>query len=308
VSLQAFVQTLLALLLAPAPSPAPSDERERPTAREKAALVVISGLPAPTGVGGVFVRRWNTDAPRPPGTLVFVDQEGGEIRAFPELPPFAAASAYGSAAEAEASGRATGRALSRNGIHVDLAPVLDSAGGPLGSRHFGRTGLALGFVRGLESTKAAACPKHFPGLGSAPLSTDNAPRVHARVLEEELGAFRRAIGAGVRCVMLSHAFYRRFDGRRALTAPAAYRLLRRLGFEGVAITDSLSVVRARWPVWWARRAALAGADMLLFTSPHDARRAIRALVPLARRGALDDAVQRILKVRRSLGFSLPNGW
>jgi beta-N-acetylhexosaminidase len=308
VSLQGLVQTLLALFLTPGPPPAPPAEREGPTAREKAALVVVSGLPAPRGVGGVFVRRWNTTAPRPPGALVFVDQEGGDVRAYPGLPPFRPASGYRSAAEATAAGRATGRALGGRGVNVDLAPVLDSAGGPLGSRHFRRPGLALGFVRGLESTRTASCPKHFPGLGSAPVSTDNAPRVAARVLEGELDGFRQAIRAGVRCVMLSHAFYQRFDDRRALTAPSAYRLLRRLGFGGVAITDSLSVVRGRWPVWWARRAALAGADLLLFTSPDDARRAIRALVPLARRGALDDAVQRILKLRRSLGLSPPNGW
>jgi beta-N-acetylhexosaminidase len=308
VSIQAFVQTLLALLLAPVPSAGPPAERASPTAREKAALVVVSSLPAPRGVGGVLVRRWNTTAPRPPRALAFVDQEGGDVRAFRSLPPTRPASAYETAARARAAGRATGRALWRRGVHVDLAPVVDLASGPVGSRHFRRPELALAFARGLESTRTASCPKHFPGLGSAPVSTDYAPRVRGRVLARELAAFRRGIRAGVRCVMLSHAFYERFGGRRALTAPGAYRLLRRMGFDGVAITDSLSIVRGRWPVWWARRAALAGADMLLFTSPDDARRAIRALVPLARRGALDDAVQRILKLRRSLGLGAPNGW
>jgi beta-N-acetylhexosaminidase len=308
VSLQALVQTVLALLLAPVPPSMPPETRPAATAREKAAFVVVSGLPAPQGVGGVIVRGWDRSARRPPGALVFVDQEGGEVRAYPGLPPGQAASGYRSVAHARAAGRAAGRALRRSGVHVDLAPVVDAAGGPLGSRHFLRPGLALGFIRGLESTKTASCPKHFPGLGSALVSTDNAPRVRARVLARELDAFRRAIRAGVGCVMLSHAFYSRFDGRRALTAPRAYRLLRRLGFHGVAITDSLSVVRGHWPVWWARRAALAGADLLLFTSPTDARRAIRALVPLARRGVLDDSVRRILELRHSLGLSAPDGW
>jgi beta-glucosidase-like glycosyl hydrolase len=108
--------------------------------------------------------------------------------------------------------------------------------------------------------------------------------------------------------MTSHALYDRFDGRRGLTTPGVYRLLRRLGFEGVAITDSLSVVRGRWPVRWARRAALAGADLLLFTSPEDARRAIRALVPLARKGLLDEHVRRVQSLRRSLGLADESGW
>ena len=73
----------------------------------------------------------------------------------------------------------------------------------------------------------------------------------------------------------------------------------------MAITDSLGIVSGRWPVKWARQAALAGADLLLFTSADDARRAIRALVPLARRGVLDDAVRRVLRFRETLGLTTP---
>jgi hypothetical protein len=41
--------------------------------------------------------------------------------------------------------------------------------------------------------------------------------------------------------------------------------------------------------------------MVLFTSPAHARRAIRALLPLARRGELDEHVARVLRFRRMLG-------
>jgi beta-N-acetylhexosaminidase len=304
----ALVEAALALFVAPTPPQQPLDDVARLAPRQKAALVVVSGLPAPRGVAGVLVRRWNGAAPRPRDAIVFVDQEGGMVRAFPTLPPQSDASSYTSREEAAASGRAAGRALRAAGIHVDLAPVLDADSGPLGPRHFRRFELGLAFARGLEAGGTTACPKHFPGLGSAQVSTDDAPRVGARTLSGELRAFRAAIRGGARCIMVSHAFYDRFGGRRALTAPPAYRLLRQLGFEGVAITDSLSVVQGRWPVRWARSAALAGADILLFTSPTDARRAIRGLVPLARRGALDDAVRRVLRLRRSLGLRPQPGW
>jgi hypothetical protein len=78
----------------------------------------------------------------------------------------------------------------------------------------------------------------------------------------------------------------------ALTSPATYRLLRELG-----------IVRGPWPVTWARAAVHAGADLLLFTSADNVRRAIRALVPLARRGLLDDAVRRVVRFRESLGLT-----
>ena len=81
--------------------------------------------------------------------------------------------------------------------------------------------------------------------------------------------------------------------------PGAYRLLRDLGFEGVAMTDSLDVVRGHAREW-AVAAARAGADLLLFTSGADAARAIRVLVPLARNGELDVHVARVLRFRQAV--------
>jgi beta-N-acetylhexosaminidase len=300
----ALLQAVLGAISAPAPS---ADPVATMTARQKAALVVVSGLPAPHGVAGVLVRRWNTDVPRPRGALVLVDQEGGDVRAFQDLPPAKPAAAYRDGREARAAGRQAAKALRRAGVHIDLAPVLDLGTGPLGGRHFVAPALGVAFAGGLEEGGLAACPKHFPGLGSAALTTDEAPRVRARVLPRELRAFRSAIRSGVRCVMVGHALYERLGGR-AVTAPGAYRLLRRLGFQGVALTDSLSIVRGPWPVRWARQAVRAGADLLLFTSPRDARGAIRALVPLARRGLLDEHVRRVVRLRRSLGLSARPRW
>ena len=271
------------------------------TPSEKAALVVVSGLPAPAGVGGVIVRRWDRDVSRPAGTLVFVDQEGGEVRAFPSLPPARSAARMDSVEEAFAAGRQTGRALRTAGVHVDLAPVLDEPDGPLGARHFDRPEYGVAFARGLAAGRAGACVKHFPGLGSAAVSTDERPHVNAAVRESEVRAFRAAVEAGVPCVMTGHAFYRRLGRFRASLEPRTYRLLRSLGFEGVAITDSLNIV-GKTPAYWPTRAIRAGADMLLFTSATSARAAIRQLLPLARRGELDSAAARVLRLRaRYLG-------
>jgi beta-N-acetylhexosaminidase len=265
------------------------------TPQQKAALVVVSGLPAPTGVGGVIVRRWDRDAPRPPGALVFVDQEGGAVRAFPDAPPSKDAASFATPAEALAAGRATRRALRTRGVHVDLAPVLDLRG-PLGARHFRRPSLGIAFARGLGD---AACVKHFPGLGTAAVSTDERPHVDARIRAADLAPFAAAIGAGVPCVMTSNAFY---GGARyrASISPVTYRRLRTLGFDGVAITDSLSIVRAAPVERWSRQAIRAGADLLLFPSPAHARRAIASLLPLARTGELDVRVARVLRYRSRL--------
>jgi len=266
------------------------------TPQQKAALIVVSGLPAPRGVAGVIVRRWDRNLARPPGALVFTDQEGGTVKTFPELPPAKWARAMTSAREAFLSGRATAAGLAQAGVQVDLAPVLDLPDGPLGSRQFRSPRFGVAFARGLAAGRVGACVKHFPGLGSLPVSTDNRPYVQGRVRDADLKPYRAAVEASVPCVMVGHGVYPSLGPRRATLEPAAYQLLRSLGFRGVAMTDSLGVVHGH-AAEWAVAAARAGADLLLFTSGRDAATGIRAILPLARRGELDDQVARVLAFR-----------
>ncbi|MFL5927038.1 MAG: glycoside hydrolase family 3 N-terminal domain-containing protein [Gaiellaceae bacterium] len=222
----------------------------------------------------------------------FADQEGGRVRALPNAPPSRDAADYRTPAEALRAGRETRVALRSAGVDLAFGPVLDAPDGPLGSRQFRSGPIAVAFARGLGD---AACVKHFPGLGTAAYSTDARPHVDAHVRPQDIAPFRAAIRAGVPCVMVDHAFYgTRF---RASLEPSTYRRLRALGFDGVAITDSLSIVHDAPVERWAPQAARAGADMLLFTSPAHAARAVRALLPLARRGELDAHVERILRLR-----------
>jgi beta-glucosidase-like glycosyl hydrolase len=222
----------------------------------------------------------------------FADQEGGRVRALPTAPPALDAADYRSAAEAFRAGRETRAALRRAAIDVDFGPVLDAPDGPLGSRQFRTGSIAVAFARGLGD---AACVKHFPGLGTAAYSTDARPHVDAHVRPQDIAPFRAAIRGGAPCVMVDHAFYgTRF---RASLEPSTYRRLRALGFDGVAITDSLSIVHDAPVERWAPQAAGAGADMLLFTSRAHAARAVRALLPLAERGELDEHVERIARLR-----------
>jgi beta-N-acetylhexosaminidase len=251
------------------------------TPQQKAAMLVVT-----TTHPGVFAGA---------ARIVFADQEGGLVKAFPSAPPDRAARDYASAADALREGRRTAQALPALGVDVALAPVLDAPDGPLGSRQFRSAAIGVAFARGLGKR---ACAKHFPGLGTAAVSTDERPHVDAHVRPRDLAPFRAAIRAGLRCVMVGHAFYgTRF---RASLEPGTYRLLRSLGFDGIAITDSLSLVRDAPVERWAPQAVRAGADIVLFTSRAHARRAIRALLPLARRGELDEHVARVLRYRAEL--------
>jgi len=139
----ALVHAVAALVVAGRPAVADL------TPRQKAALVVVSGLPAPTGVGGVLVQRWNHNAPRPPGALVFVAQEGDATRAFRELPPARPAAAYTTEAQALAVGRARRTARSARA---------SSAGRALASRS----------PAALPRPAKAPAPSTSPGSGRRP--------------------------------------------------------------------------------------------------------------------------------------------
>jgi beta-N-acetylhexosaminidase len=267
------------------------------TPQQKAGLLVVSGLPAAPFAGGVIVRQWDRDQRRPPGVLVYADQEGGAVKTFPSIAPWRAASEIRDKEQAYAAGLETARGLRNAGVTVDLAPVLDLPDGPLGSRQFASPLFGVSFARGLADGGAAACPKHFPGLGPLPVSTDERLYVRGRLRDGDLAPYRAAIEAGVPCVMVGHGIYRNLGRRRAVLEPAAYRLLRSLGFDGVAITDSLGVLGSDLAPLWAVEAVRAGADLVLFPKAADAARAVRALVPLARRGELDDHVRRVLLFR-----------
>ncbi len=241
-----------------------------------------------------------------PAPLVAVDQEGGEVKRFPTLPPdrspleIARAGAQAAAAE----GAATGRALSELGIDVDLAPVLDVPGVDgafIASRAYGddserAAALATAFGTALQGEGVAATAKHFPGLGLAVENTDlgaSAIDASRAELEPELAAFETAIGAGFELVMASNATYPALDP----DAPASQSrrviggLLRdRLGYDGVVITDDLGAGALTAAGLDEEAAALgaagAGADLLL-TALSDGATAHRAVRDAIVSGGLD---------------------
>jgi beta-N-acetylhexosaminidase len=260
-----------------------------------------------------------------PALLVATDQEGGEVKRLPEGPPDSPPGelgADGDEAEARAAGRQTGRYLSRLGINVDLAPVLDvpaSTASFISTRAFGTDPRAVArigsaFAEGLAEGGAIAVAKHFPGLGAAVANTDlepstiDAPR---RSLAEDLAPFRQAIAARVPMVMLGHAVYRALDPEHpaALSSRIVGGLLRgELGFDGVVISDDLgagavgaAVSEREAPV----AAALAGIDILLFADTSDSRPALDALREATAQGELgraasEDSLLRILELKGSI--------
>jgi beta-N-acetylhexosaminidase len=255
-----------------------------------------------------------------------VDQEGGDVKRLPQGPPNASPAQLGQSGDenqARDEGKATGSYLRGLGINVDLAPVLDVArpGGVIAAteRGFGSTAqrvaaTAVPFAQALQQGGVAASGKHFPGFGAARENTDFAvqriglPKQRLRVVDE--APYRTFIAAGGDLVMLSTAIYPAFSPDPAAFARsiATGELRRRLGFEGVSISDALETVAVE-NFGGAAKAGLAGAragtDLLLFAALAPAERAWRALVAKLRAGALDRdefeaSAQRVLELRARL--------
>jgi beta-N-acetylhexosaminidase len=208
--------------------------------------------------------------------LVAVDQEGGPVRRLRFAPPTLAAAEMTTPTTALAQARAAAAALRATGVGIDLAPVADvlsTSRSFLGTRSFGSdpamvAGLVRAFVHGLQGSHVAATAKHFPGLGSAVVSTDDRAVTIARsaaFLEARLAPFQ----AGTKLVMVSNASYPALDpsGSPAVFSHAIVTDLLRgqLGFDGVVVTDALDAKSVASAPHAGARALAAGVDLLLYS-------------------------------------------
>jgi beta-N-acetylhexosaminidase len=286
------------------------------------------------GVGGVFLAGHNarsTDqvralgdelqsgsAPRP---LIATDEEWGRVSSFRDLLGSTSSprtqAATRTPRQVRAAARDLGGSLADLGVDWNFAPVADlddgPAGGVIGDRAFAAApdtagDYARAFARGLGAAGVLPTVKHFPGHGAVPGDIDPHSKTVesdaslARLRDRHLRPFDKLITDGVPVVMLNHVTYTALDDLPASMSPRAYGLLRDLGFEGVAITDSIGMgaIHRQWDFPQATvQAVRAGADAVLATDGNQARRMRNQLTRAVESGKLeeqrlDEAAARML--------------
>ncbi len=232
---------------------------------------LISGL----RVGGLILFKRNVESPSQlaelarsaqklardggqPPLFIAIDQEGGQVaRLGPPFTQFPGTPPVTSAVEAVRFAEITAAELASAGINMNLAPVLDVAPAGFDSvmakRAFASdpervAQLGALVIEGLQSRRIMAVAKHFPGIGRTTLDS----HLDLPVLDADLPSFERfdfipfraAIEKQVAGVMLSHIFYSRLDPEwpASLSPRIARGLLRkRLGFNGIVVTDDLEM-------------------------------------------------------------------
>jgi beta-N-acetylhexosaminidase len=275
------------------------------------------------GVGGLFLSEPNVEsaaqvtalvsglrarAGRP--LLVSTDEESGRVAVTREIvgagPSPRRLARQRTSAQVREYAAGVGARLKEVGIDLDLAPLLDLDDGPysgiVGDRSFSAdpavaAEYGLAFSAGLQDAGVTPTVKHFPGQGRSTTDTHAEAAVVDASVEElrttDLLPFQQAIDAGAPVVMLNHLGYSALDADLPATlSPKAYALLREMGFEGVAMTDSLGMgaVNLRWDFPEAAvRAIEAGADAALATDGNQAVRMRDALVAAVKSGRLPSA-------------------
>ncbi|MEO0819906.1 MAG: beta-N-acetylhexosaminidase [Pseudomonadota bacterium] len=234
---------------------------------------------------------------------VLIDQEGGRVarmepphwRAWP--PVLETVGALGAAEAAEALRlrfRLIAHELRQCGVDVNCMPLLDvlqpQTHAVIGARALGREPEAVArFGRVIHDALLAGgvlpVIKHLPGHGRAALDTHLAlPRVAAPLPELEavdFAAFRPLADAALG--MTAHIVYEALDPALPATlSPAGIAAIReRIGFDGLLMTDDLSMQALSGPIAARAEAALAaGCDVILHCNGEMAEmEAIAAVTP-----------------------------
>jgi beta-N-acetylhexosaminidase len=161
--------------------------------------------------------------------------------------------------------------------------------------------------------------KHFPGHGGAPGDSHALIPETAMSLDEwratQAPPFQAGVDAGAELVMMGHLRYTAVDSAPASLSAAWYGILRdELGFDGVAVTDDLSMLQASGeaaladPTANGVAALAAGADLLLYVGPVDTGALAARIADAVASGEipaqrLADAARRVLELRRSVADS-----
>jgi beta-N-acetylhexosaminidase len=240
------------------------------------------------------------------------------------------------------------RALGVQQIYAPVADVNNNAANPvINVRSYGEDPVAVGrfvaaFVEGAQSNGVIATAKHFPGHGdTATDSHRGLPQIDVnreRLNAVELVPFRAAVSSGVGSVMTGHIAMPQVDSTAVVPLPRDIKLkpidtdeggevvvengtmpttlspimngiLRRdLGFEGLIVTDAMSM--SGLTLYFTQeeasvRAIEAGADLLL--KPADPDAAFRGVREAVLKGRLrepriNESVRRVLAAKYDLGL------
>ncbi len=223
-------------------------------------------------------------------------------------------------------GRETARQLSRIGVHLNFAPVVDinnNAKNPvINFRSFGEdkynvTTKSYMYMKGMQDHGVAACAKHFPGHGDTDTDSHHELPIIAhelsRLEEIELFPFETLIKHQLASVMVAHLNVPALDEESNVPTTLSKKVIdqylrKNMGFEGLVFTDALEMqaVAKHYENGMVEvKAIQAGNDILLL--PNDIDLAFKTIKEHILTGKiseqrLEKSVRRILHAKYRMGL------
>lgn len=258
--------------------------------------------------------------------FIAVDEEGGQVvrassqpalrsQAFPSVQSLFA---QGGWEAIQADTREKCSFLQDLGFNLNMAPVADvstSSQDYIYSRSFGQGGEETAqYVRTvveiMEEQQMGSVLKHFPGYGGngdTHTGSSHDQRSYESLQQRDFLPFQAGIEAGASMVLVSHNTVDCLDASQpASLSPAVIAVLRQeLSFQGVVITDDLSMAAAKESSGEnppAVRAILAGCDLICSSDfPNEYHQILDAVEDGRISGErLDASVLRILQLKQDL--------
>ena len=198
------------------------------------------------------------------------------------------------------------------GITMNLAPVADVSTDPddfIFDRSLGRDAettaeYVSAAVTAMHENGMTSCLKHFPGYGSN-VDTHTGIAIDERPLDSfrncDFIPFRAGIEAGADAVLVAHNIVPDIDPSQpaSISAPVHELLRGELDFDGVIMTDDMSMeAMAEYQTPYLK-AVLAGNDMIIVTDFEEAYNEVLTAVydGTVPESTLDAAVERILRLK-----------
>ncbi|HEY5003932.1 MAG TPA: glycoside hydrolase family 3 protein [Ktedonobacteraceae bacterium] len=263
---------------------------------------------------------------------VAIDQEGGPVDRLVNLDgPRPSADTIGATNDpnqARQAGIQTAKDLLSYGFNLNLAPVVDVTNvynPQMDGRTFGDTPaqvtkMAGAYLQGLQkSGKVVGTLKHFPGLGDVAtdphLAIPQLTRSKSDLEAIDWAPYRALIKSGnVHAIMVTHEIVEALDTTEpsSLSPKIIQGILRKeLGFQGVIMTDSLTMDALTAYATMSQAAVLsieAGSDLLMgASSPDDVASMFQSIKQAMSSGAItqqriNESVHRILMMKYAMGL------
>ena len=247
-------------------------------------VLMGDNIPADEATLADSIESWNAEAAHP--LLIGIDEEGGTVTRLPsDTFPAAPQLRDGAPANTRAAFTDRGQLLHALGITVNfgvIADVTDDPGSFIWPRVLGSTPEAASenvaaAVEG-EGGSVSSTLKHFPGHGLAAgdshISIPTSDIALDEWRESAAPPFAAGIDAGAEFVMIGHLRFPEVSDQPASLSPEWHKILRdELGFDGIIITDSMSMLldsgepQYADPVQNAVDSLAAGSTMVLMVAP-----------------------------------------